>query len=127
MMEAARIISAKVLEFQWGVVQVEGYDAPFKDVKIYPGGARAWDWGETGTRHEPGVQIGDVVELVENGAEVVVLTRGVNERLQVQESTLRWLEEQGVEVHVLQTEAAIEKYNQLTSSEQVGILIHSTC
>ena len=37
----------------WGRVEVAGEPRPFKDVKLYPGGAREWDWGETGTRHRP--------------------------------------------------------------------------
>ena len=28
--------------------------------KLYPGGARAWDWRETGTRHRPGIQPADI-------------------------------------------------------------------
>ena len=48
-----------------------------KDAKLYPGGARAWDWRETGTRHDPGIQPTDVAELLDHGAEVVVLSTGV--------------------------------------------------
>lgn len=119
--------SPKITHFEWGVTQVEGFDVPFKDVKLYPGGARAWDWGETGTRHIPGIQPADVEELLEHSAEVVVLTKGVHERLQTKAETLKMLKERGVEVHVLQTEKAVEKYNELTESHAVGALVHSTC
>jgi hypothetical protein len=37
----------------WGRMDVEGLDIG-KDVKLYPGGGRPWDWSETGTRHNPG-------------------------------------------------------------------------
>jgi len=119
--------SPKITHFEWGVTQVEGFDEPFKDVKLFPGGAREWDWGETGTRHVPGIQPDDVEELLEHGAEVVVLTKGVHERLKTKPETLKMLEERGVEVHVLQTEKAIEKYNELAETQAVGALVHSTC
>jgi hypothetical protein len=59
----------------------------FKDAKIYPGGARAWDWGETGTRHDPGIQLADAEELLGAGADVVVLSRGMELVLQLPAGT----------------------------------------
>jgi hypothetical protein len=122
-----KVKSPAITHFAWGQVDVEGCDKPFKDVKLYPGGAREWDWSETGTRHEPGIQPADVQELLEHGATVVVLSKGVHERLLVQPETLSMLQMQGVIVHVLQTELALQKYNELCLTELVGALIHSTC
>jgi len=120
--------SPRITHVSWGTLEIEGRDRPFKDAKLYPGGGRAWDWNETGTSHTPGIQPADVEELVENGAETVVLSRGMNERLQVQSDTLQMLDEEGVEAHVLQTEAAVERYNELqAANEPVGGLFHSTC
>jgi len=120
--------SPRITHISWGTLEVEGRDRPFKDAKLYPGGGRAWDWNETGTSHSPGIQPADVDELLEKGAEVVVLSRGMNERLQVQSDTLQMLDEEGVEAHVLQTEAAVERYNDLqAANEPVGGLFHSTC
>ncbi|HVI03318.1 MAG TPA: Mth938-like domain-containing protein [Enhygromyxa sp.] len=118
--------SPSIDHFEWGRISVAAY-GNFKDVKLWPGGARPWDWDETGTRHEPGVQIADVEELLEHGAEIVVLSRGVHRRLQVQPETLTWLEARGVAVEVLQSEAAVARYNQLSATRKVGALIHSTC
>jgi len=105
---------------------VDGVDS-YKDAKLFPGGSRAWDWGETGRRHSPGVQPADVEELVERGAKVVVLARGAFRRLQVQEETLRFLDEHGVEVHVLATRDAVRKYTELCETAPVGGLFHTTC
>jgi hypothetical protein len=107
-------------------MEVEGHGT-FKDAKIYPGGAREWDWNETGTSHRPGIQPADVEELVDNGASVVVLTKGINERLQVMPKTLDLLEERGIRTHVLQTEEAVRRFNELRRDEAVGGLFHSTC
>ena len=102
-------------------------DGALRDAKLYPGGSREWDWNETGTRHAPGIGPGDVEELLERGAEVVVLSRGFHGRLGVREETLRMLERRGVAAHVLLTEEAVSLYNDLRESERVGALIHSTC
>lgn len=99
----------------------------FKDVKTYPGGAREWDWNETGTRHSPGIQPADVQELLSRGASVVVLGVGMLGRLTVQRETLEMLGAEGVPVHVLRTEGAVGLYNELREREQVGALFHTTC
>jgi len=119
--------SPEVTHLSWGRLEVEGRDEPYKDAKLWPGGSRAWDWGETGTEHTPGVQPEDVEELVRHGAVRVILSRGMMRRLRVQDRTLAWLEERGVEAEVLPTEDAVERYNALAGEEPVGALIHSTC
>jgi len=119
--------SPKVTHLSWGRLEVEGVSSPFKDAKLFPGGARAWDWRETGTNHEPGIQPADVEELLEHGATAVVLSKGFYERLGVTPDALRMLEERGVSAHVRQTEEAIQLYNELRAAERVGALIHSTC
>ena len=101
----------RITKFSWGHVEIEGCPAPYKDAKLFPGGSRSWDWEETGTSHAPGIQPGDVEELLEHGATIVVLSRGMYERLQVCPETLRMLKERDVPVHVLQTEDAVKCYN----------------
>ena len=117
--------SPRVTELAWGRLEVEG--STFKDAKLFPGGARAWDWNETGTRHEPGIQPADVEELLERGITAVVLSKGFYGRLGVTLEALRMLEDRGVAAHVRQTEEAIELYNELRETQKVGALIHSTC
>lgn len=111
--------------FSWGRLEIGG--RLFKDAKIFPGGARAWDWNETGTRHVPGVQVNDAIELVDRGAEVLVLSRGVDRVLLVPEATVDALRARGVEVHVAPTPEAIDLYNRLCATRRVGALLHSTC
>ena len=118
--------SPRISHLSWGRLEVEGAGA-FKDAKLYPGGARAWDWHETGTRHVPGIQVADVEELLERGAEVIVLARGVFERLQVCPETLDLLKNKGIPAHVLPTEEAVRLYNELAAKRPVGALVHSTC
>jgi hypothetical protein len=119
-------ISPRVMHIAWGRLEVEGF-APFKDAKLWPGGSREWDWRETGTQHEPGIQPADIKELLEHGATVVVLSKGVLERLQVCPETLEMLAREGIDTHVLQTERAVELYNELRETARVAALLHSTC
>ena len=74
--------SPRITHLSWGRIEVEG-GRTFKDAKLWPGGVREWDWKETGTRHRPGVQPADVEELLERGAEVMVLSKGILQALQV--------------------------------------------
>jgi hypothetical protein len=127
-METTTNASPRITHVSWGRLETAEPSGSFKDAKLYPGGGRAWDWNETGTSHTPGIQPADVEELLEHGAEVVVLAKGMNERLQVQADTLQMLEEEGVETHVLQTEQAVECYNDLQEAGRpVAGLFHSTC
>jgi hypothetical protein len=118
--------SPRVTELTWGHVEVEGLGG-FKDVKLWPGGGRKWDWNETGTRHSPGVQLDDVAELLEHGAEVVVLSRGMTGALGVPPETVHELEKTGITVHVHRTKRAVALYNELAETSVVGALLHSTC
>ena len=125
-MTASTTSTPRITHISWGRLDVEGYP-PFKDAKVFPGGAREWDWRETGTRHNPGIQPGDVEELIDQGAETIVLSKGIWERLQVCPETLKLLDDQAVAVEVLQTEVAVQRYNDLRESIPVGGLFHSTC
>ena len=125
-MAAVQRRAPRILECRWGRVSVEGHGT-VKDAKLYPGGARAWDWRETGTRHVPGIQPADVAELIDHGATTVVLATGVFRWLQICPATLRLLESRGVAYQVLATPEAVAAYNRLVDSEPVGALIHSTC
>jgi hypothetical protein len=118
--------SPRITMFAWGRIEIEGV-GKFRDVKVFPGGAREWDWNETGTAHEPGIQPADVAELLDHGATTIVLSQGMLRRLHVCPQTLRLLEERRVRTHVLPTAEAVELYNRLRDREQVAGLFHTTC
>jgi hypothetical protein len=124
MTEHAR--SPRITHISWGRMDVDGLGTG-KDFKLYPGGGRGWDWNETGTRHVPGIQPSDVLELLEKGSKVIVLSRGMDLVLQTCPETLELLRARGVEVHVEETKAAVALYNELCETQAVGALFHSTC
>jgi hypothetical protein len=118
--------SPRITHVSWGHLEIED-GRSFKDAKLFPGGAREWNWDETGTRHVPGIQPADIEELIAKGATAVVLSRGIQERLQVCPETLEMLRSRGVSFHIHQTEEAARVYNELQQSEPIGGLFHSTC
>ena len=118
--------SPRIERLSWGRLEVDGHGS-FKDAKLLPGGAREWGWREPGTQHAPGVQPADVAELLERGARIVVLSRGMLTRLRVPPETLQVLEARGVEARVHPTKQAVRLYNELAEKQPVGGLFHSTC
>ena len=119
--------SPRIKHVSWGHLEVEGKAEPYKDAKLFPGGSREWNWQETGTNHLPGIQPADLQELLDHGAKVVVLSRGMKECLQIPPETLDFLKERQIAAHVLPTADAVQLYNQLAEKEAVGGLFHTTC
>jgi hypothetical protein len=119
--------SPQVRRHSWGRIEVEGLGR-LRDAKLWPGGGRAWDWDETGTRHRPGIQPVDVIELLDHAPEVVVLSRGRLLRLETRDETLSLLKERRVGVLRDETGIAIGEYNRLAAEgRRVAALLHSTC
>jgi hypothetical protein len=109
-------------------VSIAGEKQNFKDCKVWPGGAREWRWGETGTHHNPGIQPGDVQELLEHEVEIVILTRGQLGRLGVASEIKDFLNERGVEYRIEKTKKAVKLFNELVQNgKRVGGVFHSTC
>jgi hypothetical protein len=119
--------SPRIRHVSWGRLDVEGRAEPYKDAKLFPGGAREWNWRETGTGHSAGIQRADVEELLDHNAKIVVLSRGMKECLHVPRETLAFLKERGVAAHVLPTAEAVALYNELAEKEPVGGVFHTTC
>jgi hypothetical protein len=119
--------SPRVRAHSWGHLDIDEV-GEFGDAKLWPGGAREWDWTETGTHHQPGIQPTDVQELLEHDPEVVILSRGRELRLETDPATLALLEQRGLNVIREETSLAIEEYNRLADEGiRVAALLHSTC
>jgi hypothetical protein len=114
----------------WGKTTVKHPDGSlhhYEDVKIWPTGSRAWDWKENNTHHVPGIQIGDVTELLDK-ADIIILTRGMDEVLQVPQETIDYVKDNNKTVHVLRTQDAVILFNKLSQEgKKVAGVFHSTC
>ena len=119
--------SPRVRAHSWGSLDID-YIGQLGDAKLWPGGGREWDWSETGTHHSPGIQPGDVEELLAHEPEVVVLSRGRELRLETAPATLALLELRKVRAVREETSIAIAEYNRLIDERvRVAALLHSTC
>jgi hypothetical protein len=118
--------SPKILDCSWGEIVIEGH-GKFRDVKLFPGGAREWDWDETKTRHTPGIQFSDVEELIEKGATLIILTTGAFRKLQIMLSTIATIQRYGhVRVYMVDTYKGVDLYNRaIAKGEKVGALFHT--
>lgn len=122
--------SVRITHISWGRMEVTINDRTqtFKDCKVWPGGAKEWDWRETGTRHQPGTQPADIAEILEKGIQVMILSRGMELVLQTHPDTEKLLRERGIEYHIEETNAAVALFNQLSQEgKRVGGIFHSTC
>lgn len=98
-----------------------------RDLKIWPTGTKEWNWNETGTRHNPGIQPADMQEFL-HSVDIVILTRGVQSVLQVPQETVDYAVAQGKTVLIGETPVMIDVYNCLVQQgKRVGGLFHSTC
>ena len=119
-----------ITSLSWGSMEVsiDGEKRVFKDCKVWPGGAREWRWGETGTHHTPGIQPADIEEILEKDVDEIVLGRGQLGRLGVSSETEEILRDRGVACHIEKTRKAIAMFNKLTKEgKRVGGVFHSTC
>ena len=119
-----------ITEFSWGnmEVSIDGQTRSFKDCKLWPGGGREWNWGETDTHHSPGIQPADLDEVLAQNVEVMVLACGVFGRLGVTAEAKALLREHEIPYHIKKTKQAVALFNQLSQDgKRVGGLFHSTC
>jgi hypothetical protein len=124
------IHNPKVSHLEWGKIVIgDGSDScSYKDCKVFFGGARKWDWNETHTRHDPGIQVGDVQDLIAQGAETFVLSQGMQGVLQITDDVKRYLDEHNLPYEVALTKEAVEIFNTLLSlGKKPAALFHSTC
>lgn len=119
-----------IAHLEWGKIVVkdsDGKEKTYKDCVLSPQGSAVWNWKNTGTEHNPGIQIADLSEFIDN-VDFVVLSAGMQNVLQVQRETLDFITSKRKTYYYEQTQKAVERYNLLVSEgKKVGALIHSTC
>lgn len=125
-----KVDTSLITHISWGRMEVtaNGQNYEFKDCKVWPGGAKEWDWNLTGTRHQPGIQPADIEEILAQGVEVMVLSRGMQLMLYTCPETEALLHSRGIAYHIEETKAAVALFNELMGQgKRVGGIFHSTC
>ncbi|VDN34641.1 unnamed protein product [Dibothriocephalus latus] len=130
-------LSPKILNMSWGSIEVEkmadgkvvpGESLKYRDLKVWPGGSRSWDWNECGTSHWGGITVCNVAELREKKVDTIVLSRGRWGFLSVPQTLVDELQKAGFTVVVEWTSQAMTTYNTLVKEgKAVAGLIHTTC
>lgn len=116
---------------EWGKITFCGNT--FKDAKVWSTktsgeGASEWDWNEDNTRHQSGITIEAVETLLKHKPNIIVLTKGYDEKLNVYPELVEWISKRGMKVMVMNTPNAVAMFNYLiTQGENVAGLFHSTC
>lgn len=137
---------------------VNGKEATYKDVVILPSDSKGnqvalewnWKWEKDdkdqsyGMSHQPGIRIKDVEHYILSHPgsvkpDVIILSQGRGHGgqrenpgpgiLAVESDVQEYLTGKGIEVHILKTGPALEKYQQLIAEgkKRVAALIHTTC
>jgi len=123
-------LTGPITHISWGRMEVtiNNQTHHFKDCKVWPGGAKAWDWGATGTHHQPGIQPADIEEILDQDIEVMILSLGMQLMLHACPETEDMLQSRGVAYHIEETRQAVDLFNSLTQQgKKVGGIFHSTC
>ena len=122
--------TSQITHISWGRMEVTINEQVliFKDCKVWPGGAKEWDWSITGTHHRPGTQPADIEEILEHDVEVMVLSRGIELMLHICPESEQMLRSKGIEYHIKETNQAVALFNQLSQQDKrVGGIFHTTC
>ena len=128
--KGATMADNPITHLSWGKMEIDlgGKTYRFKDCKIWPEQAVAWDWTLTGTDHEPGIQPADIEEILAQGINVLVLSLGMELKMQVCPETEDLLKSRGIEYHKANTKKAVALFNRFfTEGRRVGGIFHSTC
>jgi len=118
-----------IIDASWGKTFVSylGEKEKYKDVILWDSGHKAWDWSISNTHHNPGIQILEVKELVEEyDCNFIILSTGFEDVLRVAPETIQWLDRNKIGYKIMNSMDAIKFYNSC-DKEHVGLLLHSTC
>jgi len=129
-MNAMSTEHAIITHVSWGNMEIalKGKKLRFKDCKVWPDGAKNWDWRATGTDHETGIQVADIEEILSRDIEIMILTRGMENRLKTCPETEQLLKDKHIEYHIEETSQAVSLFNKLAQQgKRVGGIFHSTC
>ena len=110
---------------KWGEIVVNG--KKFKDIKIWNNIVKEWNWNETNTKHNPGIQIKDVTEFIDD-VDIIILSKGYKNMLETKIDTINFINHKNKKLIILTTDKAVKEYNRLAElGYKIGGLIHSTC
>lgn len=112
----------QIEDYRFGQIRIDGTEYT-SDVIIYPAGVDDNWW-----RHEGHVlKLRDLTEALEAEPEALVVGTGAHERLKITDEVTEELEAREIELIVLETPDAVERYNELQAEKRAVAALHLTC
>lgn len=95
---------------KWGEVVIDG--VKYKDAVISDKSVYDWDWRNDGTRHNPGITVKAVEQIINN--DVIILTMVFDRKLRITNETLCKIN--GKIVHIIPTDQFYEVYKSISEN-----------
>lgn len=128
-----------IVENKWGYCKVDfngkimEFGKPHTnraDIIITDNNVELWDWKNEKTfcdTHSPGISKQLIDYMYQLGCMEIIISRGYHNVLETQDEILEYVESLGMSYHHLNSQNAIEKWNQLAGKSGLGLILHSTC
>jgi hypothetical protein len=108
--------------YRFGLIVVDD-QAYNKDLILLPDGVTPNWWRESGHN----LTINDLGAILEALPEVLVVGQGSVSRMKVPPETQQAIQEAGIELIVLSTSEACQRYNELSQERRTAAALHLTC
>ncbi len=112
----------KIDSYQFGQITIDGKRYT-KDLIIFPDRIMPNWWREQG--HS--LSAADLQEVLTTPPQVLIIGSWANGRMRVPENSLIPLKKADIEVIILESQAACQRYNELRGENVVALAIHLTC
>ena len=107
-------------KYEFGKIKIDGKEYN-EDVRIFPDKVKDW-WRKEGHN----LCMDDLSEVIEAKPEKIIIGRGHDGMMNVDDSIIDELKNKGFEVYAGKTGEAVEEYNKLNKEKTVACL-HLTC
>jgi len=112
-----------IQEYEFGRIKIDGENFT-NDVLVGPDKVRPDWWRKDGHSLIPE----DLMAALEEASpRKLIIGKGYNGAMKVPDSTVKWLAERGIEVEVLPSSQAVDRYNELSGKGGVMAGLHLTC
>ena len=114
-----------VEHYSFGRITIDGKTYT-SDVIIYPGRVDSSWWREEGHN----LRIVDLADVIRAKPQILVVGAGAYGAMKVAKDVLSYLESKGIEVHVEETDRAVELFNEFQKDKKDKVVIaalHLTC
>ena len=116
-------MSAPVIKnYEFGQINIDGSTYQ-EDVIIFDDHVQSNWWRQQG--HS--LVLDDLETVLKEDPDILIVGCGAHGRMSVPESTLRQLDQQGIQVQTHRTAEAVQQYNRIRDERDVVAALHLTC